>query len=93
MSRLKHVAGVVPACTDEESCPRNNHSSGMSHCANQELMGERSSSEGKRLIMLDAMTPNGPLCERDPVTRVPCNDLIWKGDVLHPKAFEKRDEQ
>jgi hypothetical protein len=84
---------VIPACTDESHL-HNNNSLGMSHCANKELMG-KSASEGKRLVIPHAMTPNGPLCERDPVTKVPQDDLIWKGDVPHPKAFHKRtgDEQ
>jgi hypothetical protein len=81
---------VVPVCTDE-SYLHNNHSSGKSYYANDDLNG-KSASKGKRLIILHAITPDGPLCERDPVTNVPYDDLNWKGDVPHPKDFEKRDD-
>ena len=58
---------------------------------NPELMG-KSASKGKRLIILYTITPNGPLCEQDPMTDVPYNDLIWKGDIPHPKEFDKRED-
>jgi hypothetical protein len=83
-------SNVVPVCTDE-SYLHNNHSSGSSYYASKELMG-KSASKGKRLIILHAITPNGPLCERDPVTNVPYDDLIWNGDVPHPKDFEKQED-
>ncbi len=81
---------IVPVCTDE-SYLHNNHSSGMSYYKDKELMG-KSTSKGKRLIIMHAITPDGPLCEMDPVTNIPYDDLIWSGDVPHPKAFEKREE-
>ena len=53
----------------------------------------KSAGKGKRLIIVHAITPNGPLCERDPVTNIPYNNLICiKGDVWHPKGFEKCDD-
>jgi hypothetical protein len=53
----------------------------------------KSASKGKRLIILHAIMPNGPLCERgDPATNVPYDDLIWNGNVPHPKDFEKRED-
>jgi hypothetical protein len=83
----KNIA--LPVCTDK-LCLHNNHSSGMSHCRSKELM-RKSGSKGERLVILHAVTPDGPLCEMDPVTNVPHDDLIWTGNVPHPKAFEKRN--
>jgi hypothetical protein len=76
----KHAVGmadndnVVPACTDKSQL-HNNHSSGMSWYASQELMG-KSPTEGKRLIALHAVMLNEPPCQRDPVTNVPCHDRL-----------------
>ena len=39
---------------------------------------------GKRLIILHAITPDGPLVERDD-TGYPIDDLQWSGDTPHPK--------
>jgi transposase len=81
---------VVPVCTDE-SYLHNNHSSGNSYYRSTGFMG-KSASKGKRLIILHAITPDGPLCERNEVTNVPYDDLQWNGDMPHPKDFEKRDQ-
>jgi hypothetical protein len=43
----------------------------------------RSSSKGQRLVILHAISPHGPLCER--VDGVPIDDLSWTGDTPHPK--------
>ena len=44
----------------------------------------RKSGRGKRLIILHAITKDGPLAEKDPVTGkpVPC-ELKWSGDTPH----------
>jgi hypothetical protein len=44
----------------------------------------KSASKGTRLIMIHAITPNGPLCEREDNNK-PVDDLEWKGDTCHPK--------
>jgi hypothetical protein len=49
----------------------------------------KSSSKGRRLIILHAITRDGPLCERDTDGR-PVDDLKWKGDTPHPKKEEER---
>ena len=61
----------------------------MSYYTNPELIG-KSSSKGKRPIILHAITPNGPLCKPDPETNLPYDDLIWKGVSLIPKNAKKR---
>jgi hypothetical protein len=42
-----------------------------------------SASKGTRLIMIHAITPDSPLCERDD-DNTPVSDLVWKGDTCHP---------
>jgi hypothetical protein len=79
----------VAVCTDE-SYVHNNHSAGMSYFRNDDLNG-RSTSKGNLLIILHAITPDAPLCMRDPITDVPYDDLEWTGDTPHPKPFEKRE--
>jgi hypothetical protein len=44
----------------------------------------KSSSKGTRLVMIHAITPFGPLCERDDNNQ-PIDDLEWRGDTCHPK--------
>jgi hypothetical protein len=46
---------------------------------------QRKSSKGKRLVILHAITPNGPLCEVDDNGK-PVIDLKWSGDTPHPTA-------
>jgi hypothetical protein len=48
-------------------------------------------SKGKRLIILHAITANGPLCERDSDGK-PIDDLEWKGDTPHPKKKNPSDK-
>ena len=43
----------------------------------------RSASKGERLVILHAITPFGPLCERDE-RGIPVSDLKWNGDTPHP---------
>jgi hypothetical protein len=64
--------------------------SGMSCFWNNNLNG-KSTGKGKRLIVSHAVTPDGPVCERDPVTNVWHDNLMWKGNMPHPKEFEKRE--
>jgi hypothetical protein len=52
----------------------------------QDTQFNRSSSKGERLIILHAITPYGPLCER--IDGVPVSDLAWSGQTPHatPRA-------
>jgi transposase len=42
----------------------------------------RSASKGERVVILHAITPFGPLCDR--IDGIPIDDLKWKGDTPHP---------
>jgi hypothetical protein len=44
---------------------------------------QRSNNQGDRLIIIHAITPDGPLGERDD-NNVPVSDLIWRGKTCHP---------
>jgi hypothetical protein len=49
---------------------------------------QKVSSKGRRLIILHAITTDGPLCDKDDSGK-PVDDLKWKGDTCHPT---KRDD-
>ena len=44
---------------------------------------ERTGSKGKRLVILHAITIDGPVCVRDE-NGMPMSDLTWEGDTTHP---------
>ena len=80
LSKYKKDDNCVFVYTDESYV----HSS---HCAGNSYLGDgkvlnKSNSKGRRLIILHAITKDGPLCER--VDGYPIDDLIWKGDTPHP---------
>lgn len=82
--KMADIDNVVPVCADKLHL-HNDHLPGMSCLTNEDLMG-KSASKGKGLIILHAVAPNRPLCEQDPVTNVPHDNLIWKGGASHPKG-------
>jgi hypothetical protein len=43
----------------------------------------RTASKGERLILLHAITTEGPLCQRD-ANNKPVDDLLWDGQTPHP---------
>jgi transposase len=68
----------------DESYVHNTHSlSNSYHAVGSDCRINKSSSKGRRLIILHAITPDGPLCERDS-NGIPVDDLTWKGDTPHP---------
>ena len=65
------------------------------HAAKNSYLGvdstiNRSSSKGERLIILHAITPFGPLCEKDE-NNYPVSDLKWNGDTPH--SVERPDRK
>ena len=70
--------------TDETYVHRN-HSSKNSYMSSNSTIN-RSSSKGQRLVILHAITPFGPLCEREE-NGVPVSDLKWNGDTPHSKEL------
>ena len=53
----------------------------------------RKSGRGKRLIILHAITKDGPLAEIDEATGKPVMcQLIWKGDTPHPAPVKEGDK-
>jgi hypothetical protein len=79
--------GMVFVFTDE-SYVHNTHALDHSYLQNGKEHIARSSSKGRRLIILHAITPDGPLCDKDDSGK-PVDDLTWKGDTCHPT---KRDD-
>jgi hypothetical protein len=53
---------------------------------NEKSQVNRSSSKGQRLIIMYAITPDGPLCQR--IDGIPVDDLQWNGDTPHPIPCE-----
>jgi transposase len=74
--------GYVFVSTDE-SYIHNTHAHDYSYVQKGKEHIGRKSSKGKRLVILHAITPNGPLCEVDDNGK-PVDDLKWKGDTPHP---------
>ena len=67
----------------DESYVHNTHSQEYSYIAEGEEHIERTGSKGKRLVILHAITMDGPVCERDE-NGMPVSNLTWKGDTPHP---------
>jgi hypothetical protein len=72
---------------DESYC-HNTHASDHSYLPDDNKHIGRSLSKGRRLIILHAITPYGPLCDTDGDGKPVC-DLKWNGDTCHPP---KRDD-
>jgi hypothetical protein len=72
---------VIFVYTDE-SYIHAGHGVANSYCnEHSEVIG--SNSKGRRLVILHAITENGPLAELDE-QGVPVDDLDWNGDTPHP---------
>ena len=67
-------------CTDE-SYIHQNHASKYSYLREGQEVN-RKAGKGQRLIILHAITPDGPLCET--IDGIPIDDLKWSGDTPHP---------
>ena len=74
--------GIVFVFTDE-SYVHNTHCHDYSYLPTDTTIN-RSSSKGRRLCIIHAITKDGPLVERDD-TGYPITDLVWKGDTPHPQ--------
>lgn len=80
-TKLEEAGDIVFVYTDESYV----HST---HCAENSYIGDgkvlnKGSGKGRRLVILHAITKDGPLCERDD-DGYPVTDLTWKGDTPHP---------
>jgi len=69
----------------DESFIHQNHSSRFSFLG-QDKGINKSSGKGRRLIILHAITEDGPLCEY--IDLMPVDDLKWNGDTPHPTPRE-----
>ena len=89
----KHVKDIdnggdgVLVFTDE-SYIHQGHASAYSYFGDDNTIN-RKSGKGRRLIILHAITKNGPLMEFDD-DNVPIDDLKWKGDTPHPMSRPDR---
>ena len=74
----------------DESYVHQSHSTTNSYFVNGRTCEiNRSGSKGRRLIILHAITNDGPLAETDPVTQKPAlGKLKWTGDTPHPVLRE-----
>jgi hypothetical protein len=70
--------GLVLVFMDESYC-HNTHASDHSYLPDDNKHIGRSSSKGRRLIILHAITPYGPLCDTDDGDGKPVCDLKWNG--------------
>ena len=67
----------------DESYIHQTHSHSMSYLkATSEV--NRGAGRGRRLVILHAITKDGPLCETDKAG-IPVDDLKWSGDTPHPE--------
>ena len=73
-----------------ESYVNQNHQSKFTYQNKDERTNgtNQKTGKGRHLVILHAITPDGPLCERDD-TGYPVCDLLWKGDTLHPQKTDK----
>lgn len=76
--------GYVLVYTDE-SYVHKSHNVGRSYTIKGKENVGRQSGKGRRLVILHAITADGPLVERD-VNGIPIDDLLWKGDTPHPQV-------
>jgi len=88
LDRLQKEMDADPNCKfvfvfTDESFIHQNHASQFSFLSEAHNI-ERSSSKGRRLIILHAISADGPMCERDQFG-VPIDDLVWNGDTPHPE--------
>jgi transposase len=67
----------------DESYVHQTHAGSYSYCTADDNHVNRSAGKGRRLIILHAITENGPLCELDDNGR-PVDILEWNGDTPHP---------
>ena len=76
----------------DESYVHQNHQTGHSYFVNGKTTEmNRSASKGRRLIILHAITVDGPLADTDPVTNKPAvGQLKWSGQTPYP---ELRDDK
>jgi hypothetical protein len=74
--------GLVFAFTDK-SYVHDTHSPDHSYLQKGKVHIRRMSSKGRRLIILDAISKEGPLYKRDEFGN-PVDDPKWKGDTSHP---------
>ena len=102
---LKHQATrrdkSVFVFTDESYC-NTSHSSQKSYQTNDMISDTNlsqktsnknlcySSGKGRRLVILHAMTVDGPLVQYDDLTKLPIDDLIWVGDTCHPNSRDDK---
>jgi transposase len=73
----------------DESYMHQTHSLDQSFLPIGDKAIERKSGKGRRLIILNAIATEGPLCKTDGNGR-PIDDLKWKGDTCHPTERDNR---
>ena len=71
----------------DESYVNTNHGSKKTYMHKDEKKNlvKVKSGKGRRLVILHAITVDGPLCEFENESTTPIDDLEWRGDTCHPK--------
>lgn len=81
--------GLVFVFTDESYIHQNHRGECSYLTADEKNNGmDRKRSKGRRLIILHAISPDGPLAERDE-NGYPVSDIVWTRDTPHPNKNEK----
>lgn len=83
---------AVLVYTDETYCHTNHSDSHSWHLNTGRPNRNKSSSRGRRIIIMHAITKDGPLCEVDPATGRPVDNIKWKKDTPHADDVEVTDE-
>ena len=74
----------VQVCTDETFL-HPTHANSHSYLGEDSVV-DKSNNKGRRLIVIHAISEDGPLCER--IDGIPVDDLTWTGDTPHPEPRE-----
>jgi hypothetical protein len=79
-NRDSNTCTYIPVFTDESYVNRSH--AGKYSWLKEDSTVNRSSSRGEWLIILHAISPFGPFCEKDD-NNYPISDLVWKRDTPH----------
>ena len=74
---------VVLVYTDESYCHTNHSDTHSWHLNTGIPTRNKSCSKGRRLIFIHAITKDGPLCQIDPTTGRPVDNIEWNKDTPH----------
>jgi hypothetical protein len=86
-----NTCDLVFVFTDESYIHPTHSVSSSYHHIDSDRRINKSASKGRRLIILHAITRDGPLCERDAQGK-PVDDLQWNKDTPHLKETKDRKE-